>query len=502
MLNIKKWFNSFKNEPEPDVKPIRVANYMHSSTYGAPLAIREHVKMAADSALPWSGLASDHGGLVNNPFFNCTLLGHTADMGQWQGFSGFLGYPFLSLLQQNGIVKLCIDTIADEMTRNFIELSSTEGDYQNEIGLLYKAIDKHKIKQLCNQTARFNELFGGLMIFIDTGASDEELLNPLLISEYSSEIRRFRRFQIIEPLNLFPGVYETYDPTSQFYFKPLTWWVLGKRVHHTRLIHIKSCDLPVILKPPYNFMGVPHAQILWDYIMHFNKVRVASADILERYSRTIFKTDMETTMIADGGREELMKRLRLMSDTNNKGITAIDYDNEDIVQINTPLQGLHDLVWQGLQIISAINKTPSVKLLGESPRGLSKGDADMMNWYNHIHSKQEHDLGDAISTMLSILKIKYLGKLYPEITFDFVPLSEEDKELKARVNKTKVESGCLLLDRNVISRTEFRQEVIADEELGFNNLEPNLDLELTTEFPDEVPEVDIELYDRDRLDVD
>lgn len=255
--NIKNWFrgyNHIKDIEAAEVPTFPPCDYLHASTYGLPKEKRDQVKLVADSCLPWYNDRQPH-----------SLFGHGIQEGQFPGVSGFLGYPFLSLLRQNGIINLCINTVADEMTRNFIELESREGDYQKEIEELKRVMDDMKFEKLNNEIVRYNELFGGLMVFIDTGASDEELLTPLHISEYSAEIRRFRGFKIIEPINLFPGVYETYDPTSPYYFKPLTWWVLGKRVHHSRLIQIRSSDLPILLKPVYNFFGVPQAQILWDY---------------------------------------------------------------------------------------------------------------------------------------------------------------------------------------------------------------------------------------------
>ncbi|MBR7068924.1 MAG: hypothetical protein IKI30_00540 [Oxalobacter sp.] len=59
----------------------------------------------------------------------------------------------------------------------------------------------------------------------------------------------------------------------------------------------------MLLKPVYNFFGIAQAQILWDYVIHFNKCRKATADMATKYSMTVFKTAMTDTLFNGNGME-------------------------------------------------------------------------------------------------------------------------------------------------------------------------------------------------------
>lgn len=409
----------------------------------------EAYKMTADAALPWgNGRWGD----------SHTLWGHTIQEGMAQGFNGFMGYPALSLLRQNGLINACISTTADEMTRNFIQfLRNGEADADDEdIKRLDDAFKEMNIQGLFNEVIRFNELMGGLFIYIDTGATDDELLYPLFINERSAELQRFKRFTLVEPINCFPGVYESTNPLSPIYFEPQYWWVLGKRVHHSRLIKVCSGNTPLLLKAAYNFLGVPHAQILWDYVIHFNRNRIASTKLLERFSREVLSTNMIDLMTQDGGRETVKARARDLSDTNIFGVTVIDNEMEEIIKVETSLAGVKDIVSQQLEFIPVANASPAVKTLGISPSGFSTGDTDIENWEQHIGSKQHRDVGPAIEKVVTITKIVKLGKNDPSLGWEFLPLSEEKFEQVASYNRLIISALNDAFASGGISEEEYR----------------------------------------------
>lgn len=439
--------------------------YHRQDTLALPSADRDRIVLAADSHLPWYG----------NNHVARTLLEHTIQEGMAQNLSGFLGYPALSYLRNNGLINACISTTADEMTRKWIEIfkeNDRVDSVSDEVKILEEANSRHQTQQLANEMVRFNELFGGCMVYIDTGAKDDELLTPLVIKETTAELQNFQRFTIVEPINVFPGYYESTDPLDPNYFEPMTYWVLGKRVHKSRLIKISSGSLPVILKPSYNFFGVPHAQILWDYVIHFQKCRIAAANGLTKFSRTFLKTDMASMLDKDEGELGLMTRLMQLSNTTNDSVTAIDFESEDIGNVNMPLAGVTDIVWQGLEMLCVANMSPAVKTLGISPSGFSAtGESDQKNWEAHIASKQERDLRAPIEIMQKVLQVKYLKRIDPEINFKFVPISEDKLEDKAAYNERMLKVIGEAFDMGLTSEPESRKLIIEFPDSIFASLE-------------------------------
>ena len=279
---------------------------------------------------------------------------------------------------------------------------------------------------------------------------------------------------VVDPVNVFPGDYDSVSPLSPHYFRPRWWWVMGQRIHASRLIRLVANEVPVLLRPAYNFLGIPQAQILWDYVLHFQECRAAAARLLTKFSLTVFKTKMADILFSAGGTGQLDARIRFMTQNmNNDGVLAIDKDDEDVLKLETPLSGVTDIVRQSLEILAALNRTPAVKLLGISPSGFNAtGESDIRNYYDYITSQQEKVLRNGIRTVLNCLQLHLHGKIDSSVTFDFAPLGEEDRAALATLQKTKADTIAVYLDRDIIAPEEARKALADDPDSGFSGIGP------------------------------
>lgn len=471
------------NDHAPAPVPLTVdeirRRYGPPATLGAP----EDVRMACDNQLEACGVYS--------------LLQHSYAMGQMPQ-AQFMGYSTLQQIAQNGLLRACIETVADDMTRNWIELKR-EGEaektarqrYLEAMGLADEEAEKDAEQQLAELADAMTRLnlpsvfhdacalvgyMGGALVFIDTGTHDPDTLKqPLNTSRASAEVVQGGRLRFvpIDPINVFPGLYNSTSPLREDYFKPRTWWVLGQEVHHTRLIRLVANEVPVLLKPAYNFLGIAQAQILWDYIMHFQNCRVDSQELLHKFSTTVLKTQMSDIFLQAAGTEQLDRRVMYwVQHRSNNGVQVIDKENEDILKLETPLSGVTDIVRQALEILAALNRTPAVKLLGISPSGFNAtGESDIRNYYDHILSQQEKVLRPALSRVVELMQLHLWGRVDKSITFDFAALSEADKAAQANTQKITADTMAVLLDRNIVSPEECRQRLAADPDSGFANID-------------------------------
>ncbi|WP_240241707.1 phage portal protein [Escherichia coli] len=442
----------------PTIDQIKLL-YGPAKTLGAP----KSAQVAMDSQLNNSGAY--------------TLLQHAFEMGQFPSLGpSFMGYAALSSLTQNGLIRACIETVADDMTREWIEIDAVDenddGDESDERKALEDAMIDYRVRDISHKAAEFNGYFGGAMIFIDTGAKDDQLLLPLDISDKSAELKNFQRFTLIEPINLFPGTYESTDPLSPRYYVPDTWWVLGKQVHSSRLIRVCGNDVPVILKPTYNFLGIPQAQILYDYVIHFQDARAAESRLLEKFSIKIIKTDMQDVLTNPNATSGIDARIGYMTAfMSNDGILALDNTMEDFVNVNVPLAGVTDIVRQQLEFIVAINRTPAVKLLGISPAGFNTGDSDIKNYNDHISSQQEKVLRTPVQKMLDVLQIVKLSKYDKSVSFKFKGLNEEDEKAIADAQDVKASTRQKYLQEGTLSNQEVRKALSEDPHSGFYGID-------------------------------
>ena len=87
--------------------------------YGVPLTnAGESVKVAMDAALETSG--------------HFTTIRNAVASGGIDAYPQFLGYAYLSGLQQNGFIRAGVEGLADDMTARFIELIRTSDIENND----------------------------------------------------------------------------------------------------------------------------------------------------------------------------------------------------------------------------------------------------------------------------------------------------------------------------------------------------------------------------------
>lgn len=428
-----------------------------AKTLGAPIDKAEGLTLSMDSALENSGFYS--------------LVQHAFSMGQPPQGNGFIGYPALSCLKQNGLVSACVETVADDMLREWIEIEGGEdggGDAASEeVTRIEESVDAFSLRKVFLEATVTARYFGGCLIYIDTGASDPETLRrPLNLSEKSGEIGigKLKGFKVIEPINVFPGNYDSANPLAKDYFEPQSWWVLGREIHASRFIKISTGDVPVLLRPSYNFFGIPTAQIIWDYVLHFQNDRTSNSRLLGKFSDTVLKTGMSEILTQAAGTANLDARLRYMVESrSNDGIFAIDKEAEDLVKIDTSISGVTDITRQDLEIICAINRTPAVKILGISPAGFNAtGDGDLRNYYDHVSSQQEKILADGLRVSLECIQLHLFGRVDKSITYHFRELGGEDRQIESTIRKTNTDTLAALVVSEIITPEGARATIEAN----------------------------------------
>ena len=415
-------------------------------------------------------LAADSAMSVGYDQIYQSLVQHGMDMGQYP-MTSFVGYGVLQQIAQNGMIRTCIQTVADDVTREWITITGGDKTDPNLIDDLSQQFDKLKMRTVFNKAVAMMGYMGGAFIYIDTGTDDPSV--PLVLSDKSDEIKQGTKlkFVVVDPVNCSLGRYNANNPLKDDYLTdPQFWYILGREVHSSRLIVLRDNLPPTLLRPAYNFLGIPQAQILWDYVMHWNRARVSVAGILEKLNLLVFQTNTEYLLSSSNGVGQLdAKMLALSRYRDNDSVVVCDKNSEDIKNITLTISGVTDVVRQALEFIAAINRTPAVKLLGISPSGFNAtGESDIRNYYDHIMSKQEL-LHDGILRALKAVELSVLGKIDHSINFEFNPLGTEDEEGDIQAASARVNMLNSLLQTNVLSAEEVRQAVKADQKanLGF-----------------------------------
>ena len=411
------------------------------------LGVSEKERLAQDEALSDAGFY----GAIHR-----SLQQHGYELGQYP-VTSFVGYGALQQIAQNGMIRACVQTVADDITREWITITGDDAEAVEEIQTLQEK--KYHLRTLFHEAATLTGYMGGAFIYVDTGTENPEL--PLRYSNESAELQPGTklRFVVVDPVNVSPGDYNAIDPLKSDYLKPRYFWVLGTKVHESRLLRLFDNPPPTLLRPAYNFLGIPQAQIVFQ----------TSTDDIFNSPNGVRLFDIR------------MKALQRYRDNN--AVFVCDKEGESVMNVQTSIAGCTDVVRQSLEMIASINRTPAVKLLGISPSGFNAtGESDIRNYYDYIRSKQELRR-EAINTCLEAIELVEMGSINSNISFDFNELSKEDEASAAMTAQTRAGALATLAQVQAISAEEMREAVKKEPamHLGF----------LSDEVPEGEPE-DIE----------
>ena len=435
----------------------------------------------------------------NNPTVMAmdACINHIIDMcaPEWQALAvpRFLGYPMLSNIAQDPLIRSGIEVIVDDMTRKFIDLTSKgENDLSISIAELESDLQSFRIKSIFNRALATTGYQGGCLVYVDVGElDDEEKKTPLYLDAATFKKGSFRGLRIIEPINLYPGRYDTLDPTSEDYFNPETWFVLGKEYHRSRFLYFAQNEVPLILKPLYNFFGISLAQQVLEYVQNFTENRRSAQRLLNKFSLTIWRTDM-SQFLSGGDCNSLTQRVKYFNaQRSNDGTVLLDKETEEMEQINTPLSGVTDIVSMSLDLAPVILGISKDKYFGDLPKGLNaSSEGTNRIYYDKIQSLNEKICYDNVEKVLKILQLNRYGEIDDNISFQFAPLWEMDERERAEINKVKADTAAVYLDRGALSAEEVRGALADNPDSGFSNIDV-----------DDVPETesfaDVDLDDRD-----
>lgn len=464
-----------------------------AKTLGAP----RDAQLASDAALKDAGVYN--------------LIQHGIELGQMP-LTSFMGYAALQQIQQNALLRAIIETPVRDMLQQGFKLSVDRRESEkspldeffeeydpktideedvNAIAVIERKYEEHGLNKKLKQCLTLDASEGGAFLFIDTGAQGDDLQLPLEISRHSAELSPDRplKFKVIDPINVFPGVYNASDPLQDYYFDPQTWWILGTQVHGSRLIKFVSNEAPLLLKPAYNFLGIPRAQMLWDYVIHWNENRSSANRLLNKFSLLAFKTNMEDVL---GGAlaDNLDRRMDYLAQKRtNDGVVLMDKESEDLINVATPISGVTDIVKQSLEACAVIAHIPAVVLFGQSPQGFNAtGESDIKNYATLIESMRRDLLLSPLQAIVEILKIHDTA-LDKRIKVDFVPFNDTQSNSDAQTAFTLAQTAAARIQAGITSAEEERQRLQSDPNSGLQFLDVETEppaANLPDDFIDEV----------------
>ena len=242
--------------------------------------------------------------------------------------------------------------------------------------------------------------------------------------------------------------------------QPDLWWVLGAStsVHKTRLIPVVFYSVPDLIKPLYNYLGLPLSFYMKNYVSNADTVRQSISDLVLRFRTKIIKTTAQK--IAD---PQTQARVKYMNATSNNLATLLLAKDEEWIETVTSLSGMDNLLSQMYELMTASTRgIPVTKLLGLSPRGFNAtGEYDENNFYDVIDGYASSVVIPAMEKVAEYILCFKAGVL-DEPKYTFNPRKQIKQKEQAEINNLKADYVSKLIMSGVVTGKDAIRAISED----------------------------------------
>lgn len=365
-----------------------------------------------------------------------------------------LSYQECANLATDSMISKAIDVIVREIFKSSGKWEAAHLDIDN-FEMVLNSLDFYEKITLAVQRALE---YGGAFIYINT--DDTNLSLPLYINEKTAKKNKITGLTVIEPWQAAPVQVNTFNPLKNNYMQPDLWWVMGagSTVHKTRLIPVVFYSVPDLIKPLYNYLGLPLSFYMKNYVSNADTVRQSISDLVLRFRTKIIKTTAQK--IAD---PQTQARVKYMNATSNNLATLLLAKDEEWIETVTSLSGMDNLLSQMYELMTASTRgIPVTKLLGLSPRGFNAtGEYDENNFYDVIDGYASSVVIPAMEKLAEYILCFKAGVL-DEPKYIFNPRKQIKQKEQAEINNLKADYISKLIMSGVITGKDAIRAISED----------------------------------------
>jgi len=453
------------------VRPDRPANVYAFPDLPPAVLPRSTAALAMDTVLPGevrrTSLAMD-----SAPF------APSWGLGQSQGFAGglwFPGYPYLAELTQISEYREPCETIATEMTRKWFELrSKSGGDKTEQIAEIMAECERLKVRDNFYRAFLLDCEFGRGQIYLNIGDADENKRQlPLDISPAGIPRGSLKSIQCFEPYWSTPYSWNAQYPERTDFYKPTSWYIMGRKTHSDRILTFIGREVPDLLKPAYNFSGISMIQLGELAVNMWLRTRKAVNDLVNNFSIPVLATNLAATL-EEGGEpgSGLLARLQAFTAMrNNQAIAAVSKDDEELKFAEATLASLDKLQAQSQEHMAAVWGVPLVKLTGITPSGLNaSSEGEITVWYDRVGAMQVRIGQPNLEILLKAIQCSIHGKIDDDLVVHWITLDEPTEKELSEIRKSDADMDTGYINAGVISPDEARVRLQGDPDSGYSNL--------------------------------
>ena len=402
--------------------------------------------------------------------------------------SSFIGYYAMAVVAQHWLVQIGCSSAAEDAMRNGYLLIKDDGEEleRSEQRKITKLDRKYNLKQNIIEGETFKNVFGIRHILFKHTDPNFDYEKPFNADAFKGD--KYAGMAQVDPYWLTPVLddKDITDPTSIGYYEPTFWLVGGKRYHKSHFVILKGDDVADYLKPTYRYGGVSMAQKVYERVYAADRVANEIPQLVMTKRTNVRKTDLAK---AQTHKRAFVNSLNAAVEfRDNYGVEVID-TKEDLLQLETSLSDLDNVMWAENHLISSIFRRPASKIYGTGHGGLGTGETDEDYDIAMLQTVQSGNLEDIALAHYERLMMSAFGK---EMDLDIIwnPLKVLSDKDMAEINFLKSQTAMNEYNMGAIGDIDERERLSADKNSGYSGVEVVTELDVPPE--DEPDQSDIE----------
>lgn len=351
---------------------------------------------------------------------------------------------------------VAVDIVADDMTREGIELVSTIPP--EDVEKIQQAMTRLGVWGGVNDTCKWARLYGGCIgvLLID----GQDVSTPLNIDRVGKGA--FKGILPLDQWMIEPNLNDLVTDLGPELGNPKYYRVVAdapalrlKNIHYSRCMRLIGIKLPYWQAVMENLWGLSVFERLYDRMVCFDSATLGMAQLVSKAFIRTYKLDGLRKLLAEGGngKNQLMAWVQMTRQLQgNEGITLIDGKDDFVATQGAAFVGIGEVILQLAQQVSGALQVPLTRLLGQSPAGLnSTGESDLRTYYDGIKQKQEQELREPLTKIIRVIA-KSEGVALPDnFHFTFMPLWQLSEDQKSQIFARDSEAIANLESDGVIS---------------------------------------------------
>lgn len=380
----------------------------------------------------------------------------------------FLGFPYLAELVQISEYRIPSEALSTEMTQRWMKLKNKgKNDLKDKLAEITECMEHFKVRELFRESAMKTEQFGRAHLMIKVKGQEDDISRQVPLKEISKGM--LLGFACIEAYWLTPYSWNATQPENDDFYKPQSWFVLGKKTHATRLLTFIFREVPDLLKPAYDFAGISMSQLMMPYVNRWLRTAKNVNDLINIFSIVSLATDLQS-LLQDPA--EFVKRLTMFTQArDNRGLMVTNKGTEELTVNDVTLGSLDKLQAQAQEHMATPARMPLITFFGITPTGLSaSSDGEFKARRIYVKGMQETGFSPHLEIVINLVQMHLYGVIDSDITHEWVSLDNPEGKDLADLRKADGDRDLAYQEKSVISADEVRDKLRNDPESGYANL--------------------------------